>query len=60
MGEKVLFYNRLVGDEQDPSELRLRAAFYEVKEVKGDICTLKLCESSPDVERRAHVGQLTR
>jgi hypothetical protein len=32
---------------------------YEVKEVNGDICTLKLCES-PEVERRAHVGQLIR
>ena len=30
-----------------------------MKEVDGDICTLKLCES-PDVERRAHVGQLIR
>ena len=30
-----------------------------MKEVKGDIYTLKLCES-PDVERRAHVGQLIR
>ena len=28
-------------------------------EVKGDIYTLKLCES-PEVERRAHVGQLIR
>ena len=59
VGEKVLFYNRLVGDEQDPSKLKLRTALYEVKEVKGDIYTLKLCES-PDVERRAHVGQLIR
>ena len=59
VGEKVLFYNRLVGDEQDPSKLKLRTALYEVKEVKGDIYTLALCES-PDVERRAHVGQLIR
>jgi len=59
VGKKVLFYNRLVGGEQDPSKLKLRTALYEVKEVKGDICTLKLCES-PDVERRAHVGQLIR
>ena len=59
MGEKVLFYNRLVGDEQDPSKLKLRTALYEVKEAKGDIYTLALCES-PDVERRAHVGQLIR
>ena len=59
VGEKVLFYNRLVGDEQDPSKLKLRTTLYEVKEVKGDIYTLKLCES-PDVERRAHVGQLIR
>ena len=59
VGEKVLFYNRLVGDEQDPSKLKLRASLYEVKEVNGDIYTLKLCES-PDVERRAHVGQLIR
>ena len=42
-----------------PSKLKLRTALYEVKEVKGDIYTLKLCES-PDVERRAHVGQLIR
>ena len=59
VGEKVLFYNRLVGDEQDPSKLKLRTALYEVKEVEGDICTLKLCESL-EVERRAHVGQLIR
>jgi hypothetical protein len=59
VGEKVLFYNRLVGDEQDPSKLKLRTSLYEVKDVKGDIYTLKLCES-PDVERRAHVGQLIR
>ena len=59
VGEKVLFYNRLVGDEQDPSKLKLMAALYEVKEVKGGIYTLALCES-PDVERRAHVGQLIR
>ena len=59
VGEKVLFYNRLVGDEQDPSKLKLRTALYEVKEVNGDIYTLKLCES-PDVERCAHVGQLIR
>ena len=59
VGEKVLFYNRLVGDEQDPSKLKLRTALYEVKEVNGDIYTLKLCES-PEVERRAHVGQLIR
>ena len=51
--------NRLVGDEQDPSKLKLRTALYEVTEVNGDIYTLKLCES-PDVERRAHVGQLIR
>ena len=30
-----------------------------MKEVKGDIYTLKLCES-PEVERRANVGQLIR
>ena len=59
VGEKVLFYNRLVGDEQDPSKLKLRTSLYEVKEVKGDIYTLSLCES-PEVERRAHVGQLIR
>ena len=59
MGERVFFYNRLVGDEQDPPKLKLRTALYEVKEVNGDIYTLKLCES-PDVERRAHVGQLIR
>ena len=57
VGEKVLFYNRLVGDEQDPSKLQLRTALYEVKEVKGGIYTLALCES-PDVERRAHVMHL--
>ena len=28
VGEKVLFYNRLVGDEQDPSKLKPRAALY--------------------------------
>ena len=55
----MLFYNRLVGDEQDPSKLKLRTSLYEVKEVRGDIYTLKLCES-PDVERRARVGQLIR
>ena len=59
MGKKVLFYNRLVGDEQDSSKLKLRAALHEVKEAKGGICTLKLCES-PDVERRAHVGKLIK
>ena len=59
VGGKLLFYNRLVGDEQDPSKLKLRTSLYEVKEVKGDIYTLELCES-PDVERRAHVGQLIR
>ena len=42
----MLFYNRLVGDEQDASKLKLRAALYEVKEVNGDIRTLKLCEYS--------------
>ena len=26
VGEKVLCYNRLVGDEQDPSKLKLRTA----------------------------------
>ena len=58
--EKVLFYNRLVGDEQDPSKLKLRAAFYEVKGGNGDVYTLALCES-PEVERRTHVaGQLIR
>jgi len=41
VGKKVLFYNRLVGDEQDPSKLKLRTALYEVKEVNGDIYTLK-------------------
>ena len=41
---KVLFYNRLVGDEQDPSKFKLRTALYEVKEVNGDIYTLKLGE----------------
>ena len=47
-GEKVLFYNSLVGGEQDPSKLKLRTSLYEVKEVNGDIYTLKLCES-PEV-----------
>ena len=55
----MLFYNRLVGDEQDPSKLKLRTSLCEVKEVSGDIYTSKLCES-PEVERRAHVGQLIR
>ena len=55
----MIFYNRLVGDEQDPSKLNLRATLYEVKEVNGDICTLELCEA-PGVERRAHAGQLVR
>ena len=55
----MLFYNRLVGDELDPSKLKLRTSLYEVKGVKGDIYTSELCES-PDVERRAHVGQLVR
>ena len=55
----MLFYNRLVGDEQDPSKLKLRTSLHEVKEVNGDIYTLKLCES-PEVERRARVGQLIR
>ena len=56
----MLFYNRLVGDEQDASKLTLRTSLYEVvKGVKGDSYTLQLCES-PDVERRAHVGQLIR
>ena len=41
VGERVLFYNRLVGDEQDPSKLKLRTALYEVKEVSGDICTFE-------------------
>ena len=59
VGERVLFYNRLVGDEQDPSKLKLRTALYEVKEVNGDIYTLQLCES-PEVERRAHVGKPIR
>ena len=58
-GEKVLFYTRLVGDEQDPSKLKLGTSLYEVKEANGGIYTLKLCES-PEVERRAHVGQLIR
>ena len=58
-GEKVLFYNSLVGGEQDPSKLKLRTSLYEVKEVNGDIYTLTQCES-PEVERRAHVGQLIR
>ena len=44
VGENVLFYNRLVGHEQDPSKPKLRTALYEVKEVNGDIYTLKLCE----------------
>ena len=57
--EKVLFYNRLVEDEQDSSKLKLRTALYEVKEVHEDIYMLKLCES-PEVERHAHVGQLIR
>ena len=55
VGEKVRFYNRLVGDGQDPSKLKLRTSLYEVKEANGGINTSKLCES-PDVERRAHVG----
>ena len=55
----MLFYNRLVGDEQDPSKLKLRTSLYEVKKVRGDVYTLELCES-PEVERRAHVGQLIR
>ena len=55
----MIFYNRLVGGEQDPSKLKLRTSLYEVKEANGDIYTLTLCES-PEVERRAHVGQLTR
>ena len=41
VGGKVLFYNRLVGDEQDPSKLKLRAALHEMKEANGDIYTLK-------------------
>ena len=32
-GVLLLFYNRLVGDEQDRSKLKLRTALYEVKEV---------------------------
>ena len=32
LGENVLFYNRLVGGEQDPSKLKLRTSLYEVKE----------------------------
>ena len=35
VGEKVLFYNRLVGGEQDPSKLKLRTSLCEVKKVNG-------------------------
>ena len=59
VGKKILPYNRLVGGEQDPSKLKLRTSLYEVKEVNGDIYTLKLCES-PEVGGRAHVRQLIR
>ena len=37
VGEKVLLYNRLVGDDQDPPKLKFRASLCEVKEVNGDI-----------------------
>ena len=57
--EVVLFYNRLVGMEGDPSKLRLRTYLYRVLEREGDIYSLQSLKF-PDSKRRAHVGQLIR
>ena len=59
VGENVLFYNRLVGSEEEPSKLKLRTQLYVVRERAGDIYMLESLEFAGD-RRRAHVGQLIR
>ena len=58
-GEIVMFYNRLVGSEGDPSKLRLRTYLYRVLSREEDIYQLQSVQF-PDSTRRAHVGQLIR
>ena len=58
-GEVVMFYNRLVGSEGDPSKLRLRTYLYRVLSRENDIYKLQSVQF-PDSTRRAHVGQLIR
>ena len=56
-GEIVLFYNRLIGSEGNPSKLRLRTYLYRVLSREGDIYQLQSVQF-PDSTRRVHVGQL--
>ena len=58
-GEVVMFYNRLIGSEGDPSKLRLRTYLYRVLSRENDIYQLQSIQF-PDSTRRAHVGQLIR
>ena len=58
-GEVVLFYNRLIGSEGDPSKLRLRTYSYRVLSRENGIYQLKSVQF-PDSTRRAHLGQLIR
>ena len=59
VGEVVMFYNRLIGSEGDPSKLRLRTYLYRVLSRENAIYTLQSVQF-PDSTRRAHVGQLIR
>ena len=58
-GEVVMFYNRLIGSDGDPSKLRLRTYLYRVWSRENDIYHLQSVQF-PDSTRRAHVGQLIR
>ena len=58
-GEVVMFYNRLIGSEGEPSKLRLRTYLYRVLSRENDIYQLQSVRF-PDSTRRAHVGQLIR
>jgi hypothetical protein len=59
VGEVVMFYNRMVGADGDPTKLRLRTYLYRVEARQGDIYELRSIKY-PDSTRRAHVGQLIR
>ena len=50
-GEIVLFYNRLIGSEGDPSKLRLRTYLYRVLSREGNIYQLQSVQF-PDSTRR--------
>ena len=58
-GGVVMFYNRPIGSEGDPSKLRLRTYLYRVLSRNNAIGPLQRVQF-PDSTRRVHVGQLIR